>query len=59
MLELAGSGAQVLAQEGAYTHIMMPSKEILIGRLLGMLTYPMRGLAVALSEVAKKKEATV
>lgn len=38
---------------------MMPSKEVLIGRLLGMLTYPMRGLAVALNEVAKKKEATV
>ena len=37
----------------------MPSKEVLIGRLLGMLTYPMRGLAVALSEVAKRKEATV
>jgi|SRR3989344_646006 len=34
----------------------LPSKEILIGRLLGMLTYPMRGLAVALSEIAKKKQ---
>lgn len=34
----------------------MPSKEVLIGRLLGMLTYPMRGLAVALNEIAKKKE---
>ncbi len=33
----------------------MPSKEVLIGRLVGMLTYPMRGLAVALNEVAKKK----
>jgi large subunit ribosomal protein L10 len=33
----------------------MPSKEVLIGRLLGMLTYPMRGLAVALSEIAKKQ----
>lgn len=33
----------------------MPSKEILIGRLLWMLTYPVRGLAVALSEVAKQK----
>jgi len=32
----------------------LPSKEIMIGRLLGMLTYPMRGLAVALSEIAKK-----
>jgi len=36
----------------------MPSKEILLGRLVGMLTYPIRGLAVALSEVAKKREAT-
>ena len=34
----------------------MPSKEVLIGRLLGMLTYPMRGLAVVLAEVAKKKQ---
>jgi large subunit ribosomal protein L10 len=33
----------------------LPSKEVLIGRLLGMLTYPMRGLAVALSEIAKKQ----
>ena len=36
----------------------LPSKEVLIGRLLGMLTYPMRGLALALSEVSKKKGAT-
>ena len=33
----------------------MPSREVLIGRLVGMLTYPMRGLAVALSEVAKTR----
>ena len=33
----------------------LPSKEVLIGRLLGMLTYPMRGLAVVLSEIAKSK----
>ena len=33
----------------------MPSKEVLLGRLVGMLTYPMRGLAVALSEIAKIK----
>jgi|SRR3989344_4461277 len=33
----------------------LPSKEVLLGRLVGMLTYPMRGLAVALSEVAKKQ----
>ena len=34
----------------------MPSKEMLIARLLGMLTYPVRGLAVVLSEVAKQKQ---
>ncbi|OGN17527.1 MAG: 50S ribosomal protein L10 [Candidatus Yanofskybacteria bacterium RIFCSPHIGHO2_02_FULL_50_12] len=33
----------------------MPSREILLGRLVGMLTYPMRGLAVVLSEIEKKK----
>lgn len=37
----------------------LPTKEILIGRLLGMLTYPMRGLAVAIGEVAKKREIAV
>lgn len=33
----------------------MPSKEVLLGRLVGMLTYPIRSLAVALSEIAKKQ----
>lgn len=33
----------------------MPSKEVLLGRLVGMLTYPIRGLAVVLSEVSKNK----
>mgnify|MGYP001577564063 CR=1 FL=1 len=33
----------------------MPSREVLIGRLVGMLTYPMRGLAVALNEVVKSR----
>jgi large subunit ribosomal protein L10 len=42
-----------VGKEGFLEMAMMPSKEVLIGRLLGMLTYPMRGLAVALSEVAK------
>lgn len=37
----------------------MPSREILLSRLAGMLTYPIRGLAVALSEIAKKKESVV
>lgn len=44
-----------VGKEGFLEVARMPSKEVLIGRLLGMLTYPMRGLAVALSEVAKKK----
>jgi len=32
----------------------IPSKEVLVAQLLGMLTNPMRSLAVAVSEVAKK-----
>lgn len=34
----------------------MPSKEVLIGRLLGMMKYPLTGLAIVLSEISKKKE---
>lgn len=33
----------------------LPTKKELIGRLVGMLTYPIRGLAVVLSEVSKNK----
>lgn len=33
----------------------IPSKEVLYGQFVGLLTSPMRGFAVALSEVAKKK----
>jgi large subunit ribosomal protein L10 len=33
----------------------MPSRETLIARLVGMIQYPLRSLAVALSEVAKKQ----
>lgn len=44
-----------LGKEAFLEVAKLPSKEVLIGRLLGMLTYPMRGLAVALSEVAKKR----
>ena len=32
----------------------VPSKEVLVAQLLGLLTNPMRSLAVAISEVAKK-----
>ena len=33
----------------------MPSREVLLSRLVGMLTYPVRGLAIALSEISKNK----
>src|SRR3989344_2333194 len=42
-----------MGPDGFLEMAKMPSKEVLIGRLLGMLTYPMRGLAVVLSKVAK------
>ena len=35
----------------------IPAKPVLVGQLLGMLTSPMRSLAVALSEIAKKQSA--
>ncbi len=35
----------------------MPSKEVLIGRLLGMMKYPITSLYVVMSEVANKKGA--
>ena len=35
----------------------IPEKPVLLSQLLGLLTSPMRSLAVAISEVAKKKEA--
>ncbi len=44
-----------VGKEGFLEIAKLPSKEILIGRLVGMLTYPIRGLAVALSEIAKKQ----
>lgn len=34
----------------------MPSREVLLGRLVGMLKYPITGLYITLSEVAKQKE---
>jgi large subunit ribosomal protein L10 len=33
----------------------IPAKPVLVGQLLGMLTHPMRSLAVVLSEAAKKR----
>lgn len=36
-------------------YALIPSKEVLIARLLGLLTNPIRSLAIALNETAKKK----
>ena len=33
----------------------MPSREVLIGRLFGMMKYPLTGLAIVMSELAKKR----
>ena len=33
----------------------LPSKEVLIGRLVGMLSYPLRSFAVVLDQIAKTK----
>lgn len=36
----------------------MPSREMLLARLAGMMKYPVTGLYVVLSEIAKKRETT-
>jgi large subunit ribosomal protein L10 len=36
----------------------LPSREMIIARLFGMMKYPISSLAIVLKEVAKKKEAT-
>jgi large subunit ribosomal protein L10 len=51
-------GGKFINKEGFLEMAKMPSKEVLIGRLLGMLTYPMRGLAVSLDQIAKQKTPT-
>lgn len=48
---------KLLSKEDFMEMAMMPSREVLLGRLVGMLTYPIRGLAVALQQVAEQKSA--
>ena len=43
--------------DGVKALASIPEKPVLVGQLLGLLTNPMRSLAVALSEIAKKKSA--
>ena len=37
----------------------MPSREVLLGRLFGMLKYPISSLAIVMNEISKKKEIIV
>lgn len=45
-----------VGQEGFMEMAQMPSREVLLGRLLGMMKYPISGLYITLSEIAKQKE---
>ena len=46
---------QIMDANGIQAVANIPSKEVLLSQLLGLLTSPMRSFAVAISEVAKKK----
>ncbi len=46
-----------LSKEQFMEMAKMPSKEVLIGRLLGMMKYPITSLYVVMSEIAKKSAA--
>lgn len=51
-------GKNFLEKDAFMEMAKMPSREALIARLLGMMKYPISGLAIVLKEVAKKKEVT-
>ena len=44
-------GDAVIDMAAVIEMAMMPSKEALIGRLVGMLSYPMRSLAIVLNQI--------
>lgn len=44
-----------MGKEGFLEMAKMPSREMLIARLLSMITYPVRSLAIVLNEISKKK----
>ncbi len=50
--------AQFMGKEGFLEMAKMPSREVLLARLFGIMKYPISGLAIVLSEIAKKREAT-
>src|SRR3989344_3386757 len=55
VLKLFGGlmGNTVLDEAMVVEMAKMPSKEVLIGRLVGMLSYPLRSFAVVLDQIAK------
>ncbi len=59
MLEIKGGVIESKAATAEEVKVLasIPPKPVLIGQLLGLLTNPMRSLAVAVSEVAKKQSA--
>ena len=48
--------AKFLAKDAFMEMAKMPSREVLLGRLFGMMKYPISGLAIVLNEVAKKNQ---
>ena len=49
-------GKEAISTEVVEEYAKLPSKEVLISKLLFMLQSPMQRLAIAASEIAKKKE---
>lgn len=45
-----------VGKEGFLEMAQMPSRDTLLARLLGMMKYPISGLAIILNEVAKNKQ---
>lgn len=56
-LKLYGAYMDGAFMDGAHLMEMaqLPSREVLLGRLVGMLSYPMRGLAVVLQQIGRKE----
>ena len=48
-------GDQLLSEAQIVEMAKMPSREVLLGRLVGMLSYPIKGLAVVLDQITKTK----
>lgn len=54
-LYVAWMDGQVIPHEQLMEMATLPGREELLARLLGMLQYPVRGLAIVLDQVAQKK----